>query len=307
MNVETLCSDTHQAVGVDVGGTNLRAALIGLDGKITSPIYERVRTERQAFSSRIGEIVETLDPTGSLSVGIGLPGRVDLRANLPITAGYIDIAGLPIPELLGSSRGRIVRLDNDASMALRAEMAVGVARDVSNVVMLTIGTGIGGAYALNGAIIQGHAFAGQFGHITVQALGGELCNCGRRGCVETTSSGSALGRLMRAAGVPAESRASDLVKRAAEGDETSLSILATWATPLRCAMESITAALDPDLIVLGGGLGPDALAALDYAPCQSDWFRSPLLAGSLGDDAGMIGAGLYALEGQRLCLERLVG
>jgi glucokinase len=298
---------THQAVGIDVGGTNLRAALIGEDGRIAAPIYERVQTDREAFARRIADIVQLLDPTDSLPVGIGLPGRVDLRANLPISAGYIDIAGLPIPELLGSGRGRIVRLDNDAAMALRAEMAVGVARNVSDVVMLTIGTGIGGAYALNGQIVQGHAFAGQFGHITVQALGGEPCNCGRMGCIETTSSGSALGRLMRKAGVSPESRASDLVRRARQGDETSLDILRQWATPLRCAVESLTAALDPDLIVLGGGLGGDALAALEHAPSLSNWFRSPVLAATLGDDAGMIGAGLYALEVKHAAVERRFG
>jgi glucokinase len=214
-----------------------------------------------------------------------------------VSAGYIDIAGLAIPELLGSGTGRVVRLDNDASMALRAEMAIGVARGVRDVVMLTIGTGIGGACAIGGTPVHGHAFAGQFGHVSVAALDGEPCNCGRRGCVETTSSGLALGRLVRAAGAPEGSRAADLLARARQGDAVALDVLTRWARPLRCAIESIIAVLDPELIVLGGGLGRDALSALEYAPWQSDWFRRPVQAAILGDDAGMIGAGLCALEG----------
>lgn len=298
MNMVADREERHLAVGIDVGGTNLRAALIGPDGRIFSPIHERVRTDRDAFTRRMQDIVLTLDGTGARAVGIGLPGRVDIRANRPISAGYIDIAGLALPELLGSRSGRIVRLDNDASMALRAEMAVGVARGIRNVVMLTIGTGIGGACALDGKLVRGHAFAGQFGHVSVQAPGGELCNCGRKGCVETTSSGSALGRLVRVAGAPEGSRASELVTRAKAGDAVALHVLTQWAVPLRCAIESIIAILDPDLIVLGGGLGADALSALEYAPSQSEWFRRPIQTAVLGDDAGVIGAGLCALEGE---------
>jgi glucokinase len=307
MNVSMDGGEIRQAVGIDVGGTNLRAALIGEDGRVTRPIYERVCLDRNAFTRRIEGIVSSLDPSSRRPIGIGLPGRVDVRTNLPVSAGYLDIAGLPIPELLGGPVGRVVRLDNDAAMALRAEMACGAAQGISNVVMLTIGTGIGGAYAINGKMVQGHAFAGQLGHITVQAIGGLLCNCGRRGCIETTSSGSALGRLVREAGAAEGSRASELVARAGQGDGVSLQILSRWATPLRCAIESITAALDPDLVVLGGGLGIDALAALDYAPSESEWFRSPIRAAALGDDAGMIGAGLYALAGEHAALLEAYG
>lgn len=295
MNI-SVRGDDDLAVGIDVGGTNLRAALIGRDGRLCTPIHERVRTDRDEFAQRLRAIVDVLDPTQRRPVGIGLPGRVNPHTNLPVSAGYLDIAGLPIADLLGSGQGRVVCLDNDAVMALRAELALGAARGVGNAALLTIGTGIGGAYALHGRIVHGRAFAGQFGHVAVQASGGERCNCGRIGCVETTSSGSALGRLLTQAGLPPETRASHLVEQAASGDALALDIVRRWATPLRAALESISAALDPDMIVLGGGLGRDALAALDHAPPQSDWFAGMVRPAALGDEAGVIGAGLLALD-----------
>ncbi len=287
--------DTDLAVGIDVGGTNLRVALVGQHGCFSTPITEPVSVDRTAFIIRIQDILRTLDPTASRSVGIGLPGRVDPHNNSAVSAGYIDIAGLSAAEMFGAGHKRLVRLDNDAAMALRAEMAIGVARGVSDVVMLTIGTGIGGAYALDGKVVHGRAFAGQFGHLTVDGSSGECCNCGRVGCIETTSSGTALGRLVRSAGLPPKTRAAELIGAAAQGEPKSLAVVRQWAQPLRCALESIAAMLDPDLIVLGGGLGREALAALDYAPARSTWFSSLIGAASLGDNAGVIGAGLYAL------------
>ncbi len=277
----------------------MRAAVIGEDGRVFDRIHERTRNDRDAFTLRIANVVAQLDRSAAGPVGIGLPGRVDVRANLPVSAGYLDIGGLPIPALLGAELGRTVRLDNDAAMALRAEMAIGAARGLRNVVMLTIGTGIGGALALDGRLVLGHGFAGQLGHMTVEASGPELCNCGRRGCVETTSSGSALGRLICAAGLPRDTTASDLLRRAAEGDALSLDIVRSWAGPLRSALESTMAVIDPDLIVLGGGLGTYASSALAFAPPASAWFRRPVVAAALGDDAGVIGAGLCALQAAR--------
>lgn len=294
-HVEAMREQRFQAIGIDVGGTNLRAGLIDPAGNITSALSERVVLDREGFTRRVREIVAALDPSQTAPVGIGLPGRIDGQRNRPVSAGFLDIAELPLPDLLGCGKGRVVRLENDASMALRAEMAVGVARGFSDVALLTIGTGIGGACAVAGRPMQGHAFAGQFGHLTVHATGGLPCKCGRQGCVETTSSGTALGRLIGEAGLPDGTRAAALLRAAKAGDALATDILTRWAAPLRCAMETLIAAIDPDLIVLGGGLGADAFAALDLVPFQSAWFQCPVRAAVLGDDAGMIGAGLCAL------------
>ena len=111
---------------------------------------------------------------------------------------------------------------------------------------------------------------------------------------------------MRSAGFPIETRAADLVQRADAGEANAVAVLQQWAEPLRCALESIAAVMDPELIVLGGGLGRAALAALHYAPSQSEWFCCPIRAAILDDDAGTIGAGLYALENQSASARQIV-
>lgn len=288
-----------EAIGIDVGGTNLRAGRVDAAGQVSGAVQEAVQPAREAFAARLSALVEMLDPGGRLPIGIGLPGRVDPRQSRPVSAGFLDIADLPLAELLTGRAGRVVRLDNDAAMALRAEMALGAARGARHVALLTIGTGIGGAVALGGEIVHGHAFAGQFGHITVQASGGLPCKCGRHGCVETLSSGTALGRLMAECGLPSGLRAAELLAAAEGGDRAAKELLRRWVSPLRAAIETLIAVLDPEVILLGGGLGAEAASALAYVPFGSGWFQRPVLPASLGDDAGLIGAGLAALEPER--------
>jgi glucokinase len=180
-------------------------------------------------------------------------------------------------------------------MALVAEMRVGVAQGCPDVVMFTIGTGIGGAVASAGVPLRGRSFAGQLGHVVVDTLGAP-CACGRRGCVETTSSGTALGRLIAQAGLPAGTTADALLATAEDGDAGARAILSAWATPLRAAIGSLVAVADPEVVVLGGGLGEAASAALAYAPEASDWYQCPVRPATLGDDAGVIGAALAALD-----------
>ena len=179
-------------------------------------------------------------------------------------------------------------------MALVAEMATGAAQGADDVVMFTIGTGIGGAVVLDGKIVRGRETAGQLGHLTVRH-DGLPCACGRRGCVETTSSGTALGRLIAEAGLPKGTLADSLFERDAAGDAVIGRLLDAWALPLRAAIDSMVAAVDPELVLLGGGLGNAALRALARAPALSPWYQCPIVAAQLGDDAGVIGGAVSAL------------
>jgi glucokinase len=113
--------------------------------------------------------------------------------------------------------------------------------------------------------------------------------------VETTSSGTALGRLVAQAGLPAGITADVLLAAAAAGDAAAAAILSAWATPLRAAIGSMVAVADPEVVILGGGLGGAACAALASVPEASDWYQCPVRPAVLGDDAGVIGAALYAL------------
>ena len=288
-----------QAIGVDVGGTRLRVALVAADGRIIAKQAGPVERTREAFVPRLIAMIAQVMQPGVAAIGIGLPGRVDARRGAVHSAGYLDIAGLPVAEALEAELGLPVAMDNDCSMALVAEMSVGAAQGCRDVVMFTIGTGIGGAVASYGDLMRGRSFAGQLGHVTVDTLG-EPCACGRRGCVETTSSGTALGRLIAKAGLPAGTTA-DALLAAAEPRHSSArailarTILAAWATPLRSAIGSMVAVADPEVVILGGGLGTAACAALAYVPEASDWYQCPVRPATLGDDAGVIGAALYAL------------
>lgn len=289
-------SDAATALGIDVGGTNLRIAEIDARGRILSRHAERVTSGREALTARLAVLVAARRTPAVRAVGVGIPGRVDAAAGVVLSAGYLDLAGLPLAAALGEAAGLPVAVENDCTMALLAECAVGAARGRRDVVMFSVGTGIGGALVQGGAPVRGRATAGQLGHLTVQP-GGRPCNCGRRGCVETTSSGTALGELVREAGLPPGTDVGGLLAAAEAGDAAADAVLAAWAGPMRDAATSMAAAFDPDLVLFGGGLGQAMVRALRRLPPERSWYAYAIAAAELGDDAGVIGAGLRALAG----------
>ncbi len=288
--------ESATALGIDVGGTNLRVAEIDGGGRILSRHVEPVTRGREALSARLVELVSARRTPAVRAVGVGIPGRVDAAAGLVLSAGYLELAGLPLAATLGAAAGLPVALENDCTMALVAECAVGAARGRANVVMFSVGTGIGGAIAQDGEPVRGRATAGQLGHLTVQP-GGRACNCGRRGCVETTSSGTSLGLLVREAGLPPDADVGGLLAAADAGDARAEAVLSAWARPMRDAATSMAAAFDPELVLFGGGLGQAMVRALGRLPPEPSWYTYEVAAAALADDAGVIGAGLRALAG----------
>jgi glucokinase len=277
------------AIGIDVGGTNLRAALVGADGVIRARLAGPVERDRGAFVAALAARAMELGGERAVAIGVGLPGRVDVARDAVVSAGYLDIAGLNVPAMLRAATGLPVCIENDCTMALIAEMAVGAATDHRDVAMLTIGTGIGGAIALDRRLVRGGAFAGQLGHMSVDP-DGEICNCGRRGCIETTSSGTALTRLLRRGGGSPAMTPAGVLAAAHDGDPAAIALLRAWLTPLRSAIESLVAVIDPGIVLLGGGLGLVAQRGLDLLAAECSWFERPVRPASLGDDAGVIGA-----------------
>ena len=283
-----------KAIGIDIGGTNLRAALISGSGEILRRVSEKSAPDPELVLGRIADMARLLDTPDVAAIGVGVPGRVDARRRAVLSGGYVDLASVALAQRLESMAGKPVTIDNDCNMALVAEMALGAAAGHGNVVMFTIGTGIGGAVAEGGRIVRGSATAGQLGHIGIDP-DGEPCKCGRRGCVETVSSGTALGRHIARAGLGLNITADALFARAAAGDAVARGILNAWAKPLRAAIDTAVAMFSPDLVLLGGGLGEAAHKALADAPALAPWYQAPVQAAGLGDDAGVIGAGLQAL------------
>jgi len=283
-----------QAIGIDVGGTNLRVARVSQSGEIIETRSERISRNPEVALERIVALAKSLDSGDVAAMGIGIPGRVDSAARRVLSGGFLDLAGVDLVEELERETGKPALLDSDCNMALVAEMRAGAAKGRQHVVMLTIGTGIGGAIALDGKILRGRSSGGQLGHLTV-VHDGLPCACGRRGCVETTSSGTALGRLIAEAGLPPEIRVEALLRLSAD-DPAAAQVITSWISPLRDAIDSLVATIDPELVLLGGGLGRAAHKAVALKPARSPWYQCPVEPAALGDDAGVVGAALAALK-----------
>jgi len=285
-------SDT--AIGIDVGGTRIRAGRIARDGTLSAHLIEPVEADRQGFTDQVLRLIAAARDKTSAAIGIGIPGRVDPVSGVIRSAGYLDLAEFDLGRRVSGETGLPVRVENDATMALLAEAHARPGGSDGVILMLTVGTGIGGAILVDGAPWHGGGISGQFGHIVVSAEG-ETCNCGRVGCVETFSSGTALGRLIAEAGLAPATEAEDLRRAAEAGDAVSRAVLERWASPFRRALETLVAVVDPGAILVGGGLGRDMTRALGLLPPASGWFGLPVEAARLGDEAGVIGAGLAAL------------
>ena len=285
---------TATAIGIDVGGTQVRAAHVSATGEVLAWTSEPTATDPLDVIAQMRTLVRQLDGPGVAAIGIGVPGRVDAKQGRILSGGYIDLSGHSLAESLGDPGDRPVFVDNDGNLALFGEHAAGSARAADTAVMFTIGTGIGGGVFANGTLLRGRHAAGQLGHIAIDR-DGERCLCGRRGCVETMSSGTALGRHLEAAGLPASTSVEHLLARAAGRDQTARTVLAAWAAPMRAAIDTMVAAFDPDVVVLGGGLGAAMHRALEAFPAEAPWYQCSVVPATLGDRAGVIGAGLSAL------------
>ena len=282
----------RNAIGVDIGGTNLRVARVSCDGDIFAHAIEPTPVSAAATLALIDALIAQVEDAQSAAIGVGVPGRVNASTGEVLSGGYVNLAGPPLQGRLAAARGRPVLTGNDASMALIAEARIGAARGVADVVLLTIGTGIGGASLAGGKLLRGQGAAGQFGHLTIDA-GGEICACGRAGCLETRSSGASLRRFMAEAGFSGATNVQDLLAR---DDATSRAVIERWAAPLRFGIDSLVATLDPELVLLGGGLGAAACEALKRFPALSPWFQYRVVPAALGDRAGVIGSALAAMD-----------
>jgi glucokinase len=280
------------AIGIDIGGTNIRAARISASGSILGHQSVPTAGSPKDVLADLEKFIEELREPSTAAVGMGIPGRVGARTGQIFSGGFVDLSGMDVSGRIQSQTGLQAFCDNDANMALVAEARIGAARGVSDAIMLTIGTGVGGAILAGGRMFHGGGTAGQLGHVTV-LFDGAVCKCGRSGCLETESSGTALQRHIAKAGFePGTSIDEILNSDAAEAQR----VIAAWAAPLRAGLDSLSAAFSPQLFVLGGGLGAAACRALERFPAVSPWFQYEVAAAQLGDEAGVIGAGLSALE-----------
>ncbi|HEY2220219.1 MAG TPA: ROK family protein [Gaiellaceae bacterium] len=285
----------QRVIGVDLGGTKILAGVVDPSGRVESTLEVPTPTSSQAalVDALVG-VVEQLRTPQVVAAGFGVPTRVDPKTGVAIGAVNIPLHRLSLRDEIGSRLGLPVGAVNDGGAAALAELRLGAGRGATNLVMLTLGTGVGGGVVIDGQLYQGWA---ELGH-TVIVVDGEPCvgACSGRGHVEAYCSGPAADRIaVRELGYGATSH--DLLAQA----HPALTEIGHY---LGCAIGSLLNVFNPEIVVIGGGFG---IAASEYlfAPARLAILREALApAGQevrlalaeLGAAAGMIGAGLVAFE-----------
>ena len=288
-------------LGIDLGGTKIEGVRIDAAGVILH--RHRISTEQEGgyehILSRIAEVISTIeDRPETLPLGIGTPGSLSARTGTLKNSNTLCLNGKPIVEDLEALLRRPIILENDANCFALAEARLGAGRDAQVLFGVILGTGVGGGIIIDGKIWRGrHHLAGEWGHHRISAEG-PLCYCGSRGCIESILSGPAMSASYQAAtGIHAS--AEKIVESAVAGNNAASDILSQWIENFSRALANIINILDPDAIVLGGGLsnidevyqrGP--LTILPHI--FNDELRTPILQHQLGDSAGVLGAALLA-------------
>ncbi|MBN1418248.1 MAG: ROK family protein [Planctomycetes bacterium] len=294
-----------KAIGIDIGGTKIAVAPVDATGGIRARVSIPTEAER-GFDRAVARMIEAADRAlgeagwsrGDLAgIGIGCAGPVDPARGLinnPYTLAGWDRCDIVSP--LRRTFGVPVRLENDADAAAVGEWCAGAGRGASPLVMLTIGTGIGGAVLSEGRIVRGaRGEHPELGHVPVDP-DGPPCYCGERGCLEAIASGAAINEAGAAAGF-ADSRA--VFRRAADGDPAARAIIARAVRAFRIAARTILHTILPERIVLGGGISDDhyevfaapfreAIATATMAPREGVSVAKAIL----GNDAGLVGAAM---------------
>ena len=290
--------------GVDLGGTKTEIAVLNPDGR--PRLRERVPTPAGGYDQTIRMIrdlvaqAETQIGQPIERVGIGTPGSLSPKSGTIRNANSTRLNGHPLDRDLAEATGCQIRLENDANCFALAEAVAGAGRGASCVFGVILGTGIGGGVILRQRpLIGANAIAGEWGHNPLPGTGPDedqppACYCGRQGCIEAWCSGPAMAED-HARRTGQSLTAHQIADRAANGDGDAARTLDLHAGRLGRALASVTNILDPDVIVLGGGLSNLAgLAALLHDRMRphvfSDTFTTPIRRNELGDSAGVFGA-----------------
>ncbi|HKG03617.1 MAG TPA: ROK family protein [Conexibacter sp.] len=310
-------------IGVDLGGTKLLAGVVDADLNVHHRVHRAVHGlgQRELLDMAVEAVEEARAATTSevAAVGFGIPCLIDQRRGMATMAVNLPLRDVPFRDLMAERLGLPVEVDNDANVAAIAEWRAGAAQGMTNAVVLTIGTGIGGGLILNGAPYRGSIGAGaELGHITID-LDGPPCqgHCPNNGCLETLASGTALARegkriageqpdsaLGRAHADGREITGALITELAHDGDAASIEALTLIGTNLGIGIASYLNIFNPDIVVIGGGV--IAAGELLLAPARAEAVRRALptmsahaqiVPAQFGTEAGLVGAAALALDG----------
>ncbi|GEL48719.1 glucokinase [Cellulomonas hominis] len=306
------------AIGVDIGGTKIAAGVVDEDGRIIAKTRRDTDPRDSASVDRgvIEACQELAEKHDVGAIGLAAPGFIAADQTTVLFTPNLPWREHPLRDIVAKELGEDVQIvvENDANAAGWAEFAFGAARDVQDMLLLTIGTGLGGALVVGGNLIRGAwGVAAEVGHMRV-VPGGHYCDCGHEGCWEQYASGSALVRdaqaalitqpergmrLLELAGGDADELTGPQVTQAAqEGDPLAVELLAELGRWIGEGSASVAALLDPAIVVIGGGvsaagdllLAPARNAFLDQLSARGHRPEATFALASMGNDAGIVGA-----------------
>jgi len=293
-------------IGVDLGGTKIEAIVLGDDGgecariRIPSPQGDYNKTI-SAIRDVVADVAKEAGCDTDTKVGVGIPGATSPKTGLVKNANSIWIIGHPLERDLCDALDRDVRIANDANCFAVSEAADGAGKDCDVVFGVILGTGVGGGIAINGAPLTGrNAIAGEWGHNplpwlnTETEIPGPSCYCGKAGCIETFLSGPGMQHDHASTGGEDVDTA-EIVSRAENGDVHAVETMQRYADRLARALSGVINIVDPDVIVLGGGLSNIARLYEDVPKLLgryvfSDICETPLVKNIHGDSSGVRGA-----------------
>jgi|LSQX01.1.fsa_nt_gb glucokinase len=317
-------------VGIDLGGTNIKAGLVDESGRLLRKKRTKTQTDGtqdaivqdMALLARSLMDEENISDDQVIAVGVGAPGTPDNAGGNLIYANNLPFRNVPIRSIMRKFLDRPTFVDNDANVAALAESVAGAARNTSHSVTLTLGTGVGGGVVIHKQIYSGFNHAGcEIGHMVIRS-GGESCTCGRRGCFEAYASATALIReteraarakptsllnqLIADNGGHADGRTAFIGMR--QGDQAAQFVVDDYTSMIAEGLANVINLYMPEVIALGGGVcheGEDLLRPVREKAIARAYLgigvpEPRIVLAELGNDAGMIGAAMMAVS----CLEQ---
>ncbi|ANW18960.1 ROK family protein [Streptomyces clavuligerus] len=301
----------RHVIALDVGGTGMKAALIGPDGALLHEARRATGRARgaDAVVQSIIDFAADLRAYGqqhlgetARAAGVAIPGIVDPDAGIAVYAANLGWRDVPLRDLLAQRLDGIpVALGHDVRTGGLAEGRIGAGQGADRFLFVPLGTGIAGAIGIGGAIEAGaHGYAGEIGHVVIRPDGPD-CGCGQRGCLETLASAAAVSRAWAEASGDPEADAADCAKAVASGDPRARAVWHDAVDALAAGLVTALTLLDPRTLIIGGGLaeaGDILFTPLRAAVEERVTFQKvpSIVPAALGDTAGCLGAGLLAWD-----------
>ncbi|MEW2625692.1 ROK family protein [Streptomyces sp. NPDC048106] len=299
----------RHVIALDVGGTGMKAALVGDDGALLHRARRATGRERgpDAVVAGILDFAAELYAYGArhhgtpAAAGIAVPGIVDEEHGIAVYAANLGWKDVPLRDLLAERLGVPVALGHDVRTGGLAEGRIGAGRGTDRFLFVPLGTGIAGAIGIDGRVESGaHGFAGEIGHVVVRPQGAP-CPCGQRGCLERYASAAAVSEAWAAAGGNPDADAADCARAVAAGDPGARRVWQEAVDALADGLVTALTLLDPRTLIIGGGLaeaGEVLFRPLREAVRRRVTFQKlpSIVPAALGDTAGCLGAGLLARD-----------